>query len=122
MVQLLLARGADCWARNVNDSSPFHVAASAGKHEICRLLSEAGYTDYFAKDSEGTVSSFHEYPATALFCFAACTGHTPIELAIASGYKDLASKIALWSSIQLSAEVRYSKFCSSKWSFLLFYR
>jgi ankyrin repeat protein len=80
----LLSKGANILAANVNGSTTFHMAAGAGKQEICRLLIEFGFKDFFLTDSDR---------------------QTPIDLALGSGYKDMASKIALWSTIDICREV-----------------
>jgi ankyrin repeat protein len=50
---LLLSTGADMRVVNLNGSTPFHFAASAGKREVCRVLIEEGFEDLFAKDDDG---------------------------------------------------------------------
>lgn len=83
-VQFLLSHEADFRAHNLDYSTPFHVAAASGKHEVCRLLWDLGFDELFATDGEG---------------------RTPIDLALESGYRDLASKIAMWSSVDLLTHV-----------------
>ena len=80
----MLSHGADYQAHNLDYSTPFHLAAVNGKHDVGRLLWELGFDELFAMDSDG---------------------RTPIDLALESGYKDLASKIAMWSSIDLLTQV-----------------
>ena len=53
IAKLLIAHGGDIHTRNSGQANAFHLAASAGKTEACRVLVVAGYSDFFLKDSEG---------------------------------------------------------------------
>ena len=94
MVKYLLSHEADYLAHNLDYSTPFHVAAVNGKHEVCRLLWELGFEELFSMDGEG---------------------RTPIDLALESGFRDLASKIAMWHSIDLLTQVRRASIMALCW-------
>lgn len=54
IVKLLLAQDASVDVRSQTGSSVLHMAAAAGKHEICRLLIEAKpEIDIWAHDETG---------------------------------------------------------------------
>ena len=54
IVKLLLAHGASVEVRSQTGSGVLHMAAAAGKHEICRLLVEAKPDiDIWAHDETG---------------------------------------------------------------------
>jgi hypothetical protein len=73
----------------ISGESAIHIAASHGKHEICRLIAEQRGVDLFAKDFQGK---------------------TPIESALASGYKELALKITAWSCVDFKLKVTHRCF------------
>lgn len=80
----LLSLGADVLLKNRVGETALHIAAAHGQHEACRVISERPGVDLFARDAEG---------------------HTPIDQALTSGFKELAGKIALWSVVDLRTQV-----------------
>eukprot|EP01036_Dinobryon_divergens_P024745 gene24745-33219_t len=77
------AAGASATLTTSSGDTALHLAASNGRHELCQLLAEQRGVDLFAKNHEGK---------------------TPIESALASGFKELANKIAFWAAIEWKAK------------------
>lgn len=74
----LLSKGANSLLKTQTGATPLHLAAGAGKHEISRMLANESAVDLWAEDDEL---------------------RTPIDMAISSGFKELASRIACWSYV-----------------------
>ena len=71
--------------RNASGATALHLAAGGGKSTIVQFLYEHdGNIDLFSKDYEGS---------------------TPIDSALSSGYKDIASQIAYYSCVQHYSQV-----------------
>ena len=89
---LVVDRRADLTATNAAGANALHLAAASGRHDICELLYEHSCNG--ASEGLGGVLGLLAVDAE---------GSSPIDAALASGYKELAAKLALWSSIELRA-------------------
>jgi ankyrin repeat protein len=93
IVDYLLSKGADAFIKNASGAQALHLAASNGKSKIVDILAELAGMDIWCKDDDG---------------------HTPIDLALASGYKSLASRLAYHSCVARYTERLYQEFLSSQ--------
>ena len=64
--------------------------------------------EYYKLLSEFTIYITLSYSDSCSFLFSH-VGNSPIDAALSAGYKVLASKIALWASIELRAKVSRSE-------------
>mmetsp|Transcript_1052 Transcript_1052/g.1172 ORF Transcript_1052/g.1172 Transcript_1052/m.1172 type:complete len:368 (+) Transcript_1052:177-1280(+) len=83
IVRYLVLHGASIHIRNSSGSTALHLAAGSGKHDICAYLAEQPKIDLMALDSEG---------------------HSAIDAALSAGYKEIASRLAFWSCIELRSK------------------
>ena len=93
---LVVDRRADLAATNAAGANALHLAAASGRHDICELLYEHSCNAPAPADgsSGGGVLGLLALDAE---------GSSPIDAALASGYKELAAKLAMWSSVELRA-------------------
>jgi len=89
LVELLMDKGCSCNLLNLSGMSPLHYAASNGRHNICALFfnRDAAGVDFLLEDEDG---------------------NTAIDSALSSGYKELASRLAFFSYLQLKTKRIYS--------------
>jgi ankyrin repeat protein len=80
IIKELINNGASCATQSVTGSTPLHSAASNGHRDVC---------EFFFRDDRVTVD----------FDAVDEEGATPIEDALSTGYKELASRLAFWSYI-----------------------
>jgi ankyrin repeat protein len=58
IASFLVGIGADPNAKNANGSTPLHLAATSGSHEICYMLAGNGQGIIWTEDNEG-ICYFH---------------------------------------------------------------
>lgn len=95
---LVLVHGADVRVANAAGANALHLAAGSGRHDICELLCAqatdasltGGVHDLLTLDAEN---------------------QSPIDAALASGYKELAAKLALWSAVEMRAQRLVAEGC-----------
>jgi ankyrin repeat protein len=76
--QMLLEAKCDATLTTIPGATALHLAAGSGNHELCELMTSLEHADVSVEDDNG---------------------QTAIDMALSSGYKELASKLACWSMI-----------------------
>ena len=107
-----MEHGADTFATNAAGANALHLAAASGKHDICQLL----YENMIALNTNACTSTEGENKGSGEVTVPSRRHHidvikmldgenqSPIDAALASGYKELAAKLAMWSCIEIRAQ------------------
>lgn len=89
----------------MSGATALHLAAGSGNHELCEVMTSLEHTDVSIEDENGAACDYGIILYFKKCLFLVTLGQTAIDMALNSGYKELASKLAYWSVVASRSKV-----------------